>query len=242
MNTRMTSPTHETWQNITRILVCVVILKVVVEVVAGYRSYFPPDFTTEFLYGRGEYFWNGYHVAFYVHVIAGPITLVLGLLLISRRLRTRFVRAHRRLGQFQVGLVMVLLVPSGLWMSFFAGPGLVTQIAFATLAVCTGICAAQGWRSARRNRYSDHARWMIRCFTLLVSAVVLRLIGGAFEVAQVDSVWTYSFAAWASWCAPLLCLEFAFLVRARKLTAEGTAVTERDWAVNRDHHPLRRLQ
>ena len=44
-------------------------------------------FAAVFLLGRESYFWNGYHVAFYIHILSGPLTLVLGALLVIERWR-----------------------------------------------------------------------------------------------------------------------------------------------------------
>ena len=55
--------------------VCVLILKVTVVVMTNYRDYVPPNFESDFLLDREAYFWNGYHWAFYSHIVAGPCTV-----------------------------------------------------------------------------------------------------------------------------------------------------------------------
>src|SRR5438046_1092776 len=45
----------------------VLIIKVALSVVIGYRDYFPPDFDSDFLLWREVYFWGHYHWAFYTH-------------------------------------------------------------------------------------------------------------------------------------------------------------------------------
>jgi hypothetical protein len=80
---------------------------------------------------------------------------------------------------------------------------------FALLAVATGACAFFGWRAAVQRRFADHRQWMLRCYLLLCSAVVLRLIGGLASVTHIGGEWSYPLAAWASWLVPLAGFEMA---------------------------------
>lgn len=191
---------------VLQLLVALLILKVTFGIVVGYRDYFPPNFDSDFLLGREAYFGGGYRVAFYAHILAGPLTLLLGLLLVSDRLRMRFPRLHRSLGKGQGLLVLLALVPSGLWMAFYAGT-VVAATGFAALAVATGACVAIGWWAAVRRRFEAHRRWMWRTFLLLCSAVVLRLIGGLASVTGIGGEWSYPVAAWAIWLLPLAAYE-----------------------------------
>ncbi|MDZ4779776.1 MAG: DUF2306 domain-containing protein [Planctomycetia bacterium] len=189
------------------VLTAVLILKVTAAVVFEYRHYMPPNFQADFLLGREPYFWGGYHWAFYVHLVAGPLTLVLGTVLVSERFRQAFPAWHRRLGRVQVASVLLLLAPSGLWMAFYAATGAVAGAGLGALAIVTAICVALGWRYAVQRRFQTHRRWMMRTFILLCSAVVIRLIGGLATVAEIDAMWIYPASAWASWVVPLLVYE-----------------------------------
>lgn len=183
------------------------ICKVIVSVVIGYRDYFPPNFRADFLLGRGAYFWGPYSWAFYVHLVSGPATLLLGTMLISERFRRLAPRWHRRLGRAQVTGILLLLAPSGLWMARYAATGAVAGAGLAALAIATSASAVMGWRAAVRRRFDVHRRWMWRTYLLLCSAVVIRLIGGLATVCQFDALWLYPLAAWGSWLVPLLVFE-----------------------------------
>lgn len=187
--------------------VALLIFKVTVSVVVGYRDYFPPDFNSDFLLGRSAYFWGFYSWAFYGHLVAGPATLLLGTVLISERFRRWAPRWHRRLGRAQVAAILLLLVPSGLWMARYAATGAIAGAGLATLAITTAVCTALGWRAAVRREFNVHRRWMFRTYLLLCSAVVIRLIGGLADVCQFDALWLYPLSTWVSWLAPLLIYE-----------------------------------
>ena len=177
-------------------------LKVATAVVLGYRNYFPPNFNSDFLRGREDYFFGGFQWAFYAHIASGPVSLVLGLILMSERFRLRFPKWHRALGRIQVAAILLLVAPSGLWMASYAQAGAAAAVSFALLAISTGWCAACGWKAAMQRRFAMHRRWMRRCFLLLCSAIVLRLLGGLATVAGVRAAWFDPLASWACWIAP----------------------------------------
>ncbi|WP_442481992.1 DUF2306 domain-containing protein [Aeoliella sp. SH292] len=175
-----------------------------VTIVLAYRDYLPPNFDADFLLGRSGYFFGTYQWAFYAHIFSGPVTLIAGLFLLSDGLRSRYPQWHRWLGRMQVLLILAVLTPSGLWMAFYA-PSATAGAGFAMLSLATALCAAMGWRTAVARQFQLHRWWMLRCYALLCSAVVLRLIGGLSEIT--GAYWTYPVAAWVSWIVPLVGVE-----------------------------------
>lgn len=189
------------------IVAAILVVKVVASIVSRYPGYFPPDFTTDFLFGREAHFRGGYRWAFYTHILSGPVALMLGLFLVAEWPRRQFPAWHRWIGRLEVACVLGLVAPSGLWMARYAAAGPVAGLGLAALAVATAICAAMGWMEALRWRYSAHRRWMWRCFLLLASAVVLRMIGGLATVTGWSADWLDPVATWACWVVPLLAFE-----------------------------------
>jgi hypothetical protein len=179
------------------------ILRVTASVISNYHNYFPPNFASDFLRGREGHFWGSYQWAFYAHVISGPLSLIVGLILIAERSRNRFPRWHRYLGRVQAGCVLFLVAPSGLIMAYHAAAGPIAGAGLATLAVSTAVCVSLGAWSAMRLRFAEHQRWMWRCYLLLCSAVVIRLIGGLATVSGVTGSWVDPLAAWVCWVVPL---------------------------------------
>ncbi len=202
-------PRHPTLpERILTLLAGVLVLKVIASIVSNYHNYFPPNFASDFLRGRERYFFGIYQWAFYAHIISGPVSLVLGLILIGERFRMRFPKWHRYLGCLQVACILLLVAPSGIWMAYHARPGPIAAVGLATPAIATATCAAFGAWSAATRRFTDHRRWMWRCYLLLCSAVVLRLIGGLATITGVTGAWVDPLATWMSWLAPLAAFEF----------------------------------
>jgi hypothetical protein len=184
------------------------ILKVAASVISNYHNYLPPDFASDFLRGREGHFWGAYQWAFYTHILSGPVSLILGLILVGDVFRARFPAWHRRFGRLQVACVLLLVTPSGLWMAYYAAAGPIAAVGLAALAIATATCASLGARSAVTRRFADHRRWMWRCYLLLCSAVVLRLIGGLATVTGMDAPWVDPLATWMSWLVPLAAFEW----------------------------------
>ncbi len=202
---------------IVALIAALLVVKITLSVVLGYRDYFPPNFRADFLAGRRGYFFGPYQWAFYAHIATGPVALLLGLLLVSERFRRRWPEWHRSLGKTQIGLVTLAVAPSGMWLAWYAQTGRVAGLGFFLLALASGGCALLGWRSAVRRRFADHQRWMWRCFLLLCSAVVLRLVGGFATVTGIGAEWMYPLAAWVSWLGPLGAFEMVEAARRRRL-------------------------
>jgi uncharacterized membrane protein YozB (DUF420 family) len=200
---------------LVRLLAILLVCHTTLVVVLTLRDYFPPNFRSTFLLGREGHFFGPYRWAFTAHVLSGPFCLLSGLVLLSEGVRRRWPALHRGLGKAHVVAVIALLTPSGLWMAPYAMEGVVPAAGFATLAVATGASAATGWRMAAVRRFREHQRWMQRTFALLVSAVVLRVIGGASEVWGLEG--TYPWAAWLSWLVPLMALELLRVPRVRSV-------------------------
>jgi uncharacterized membrane protein len=210
-------------ERILALLAGVLILEVTTRVVSNYHNYFPPNFASDFLRGREYHFPGVYQWAFYTHIISGPVSLILGLILIAERSRSRFPKSHRYLGRLQVACVLLLVTPSGLWMAYYAAAGPIAAVGLAALAVATAICVFLGARAAVTRRFADHRRWMWRCYLLLCSAVVLRLIGGLATVTGVTAPWVDPLATWMSWLVPLTVFEF------RDWTRRKFGLFEFDW-------------
>ena len=201
---------------IMTITVWLLVIKTVLVTWISYADYFPPNFQANFLLGRQSTFHGPYAVAFYVHILSGPVALLAGLFLMNSSWRKRFPQAHRIVGRWQLVCVLMLVVPSGMWMARFTNSGWLTDAAFMTLAVGTSWCAFCGWRTAINRQFRQHQIWMTRTFALLCSAVVLRIMGGLATLFAWQD--TYPFAAWLSWFMPLAACEWMLVRFHRKRT------------------------
>jgi uncharacterized membrane protein YozB (DUF420 family) len=198
-------------------IAAIIVFKVLLVVILNYVNYWPPNFQNDFLSGRERYFSGVYQLAFYTHIVSGPLTFLMAMLLVSDSLCVKFSTWHRIVGRWNVFLILFFLVPSGTLMAFYPRAGPVAGAGLLMLAALSGFCTVMGWRAAVRRKFLIHRRWMLRTFVLLSSAVVLRLMGGAATMLGVSVVWFDPLATWLSWCLPLLCLEIVESFRERIL-------------------------
>lgn len=137
---------------LAKLLTVLLVGKVLAGVVLNYRDYLPPNFGADFLLGRESYFWDGYHRAFYLHIFAGPLALLLGTVLIGDQFRRRFPKSHRHFGRMQAVCVLLFVAPSGLVMARNAANGPAAVVGFTMLALLTDLTVALGWRAAIQRR------------------------------------------------------------------------------------------
>lgn len=185
----------------------VLLLKVLFSIVWEYRFYYPANFDSAFLGGRRYTFVGTYRAAFYVHIVSGPLAILAGAFLIATSNFPRLRISHRYVGRLQGVLVIGVLAPSGLVMAVNAYAGPVAAWGFALLSLGTALACVQAIRYAVMMRMELHRRWAIRCFILLCSPLLLRLMSGAVIVLGVESDLTYRLNAWMSWLVPLAIYE-----------------------------------
>ena len=189
-------------------LIVILFARVLILIVAEYHSYFPADFDSAFLTGRREFFDGIYSVAFYAHIISGPLTLVMVFFLLISGASGRWMRVHRQTGLVMVWLVVLVMAPSGLVMATHAYTGAIAGWGFALLSLVTSFSALATKRHALAGNSSCHRVWATRLFICMCSPLLLRLISGVVIVLQQESELTYRLSAWCSWIFPLAFYEF----------------------------------
>ncbi|WP_127791786.1 DUF2306 domain-containing protein [Agromyces sp. LHK192] len=144
--------------------------------------------------------------AFYTHVVAGGLALVLGPFQFWRGLRDRRPAVHRWIGRTYLASVGVGGV-AGIVIAPSSEAGLVGMFGFGALGV---LWLLSGWRAYAAIRHRDvanHQAWMIRNFALTYSAVMLRVwlplllvVQSPFGPFDYDAAFANAYAA-----VPFLC-------------------------------------
>ncbi|MGY1662871.1 DUF2306 domain-containing protein [Geodermatophilus sp. SYSU D00705] len=154
-------------------------------------------------------------LAFYLHVGAGGLALLLSPLQFAARLRRRAPRVHRAVGRVTVTAIAVA-GPAGFVLAPLSLAGPVGTAGFGLLALLWLACAATAFRAIRRGDVAAHRRWMVRTFALTYAAVTLRLwlavlIAGQTALAGVDAAVAfhraYLLVPFLSWVPNLLVAE-----------------------------------
>ena len=144
-----------------------------------------------------------------VHVLSGMLALVIGPFQFVARLRRRFLRIHRFLGATYIASCTGLGL-SGLVLATTSYPGWVTSLGFGLLGLSMLFTTWTALRMVLAHRIVDHRRWMIRSFSLIFAAVMLRIMTPLYGVLSSAGLVSFSFAtaytwiAWLCWLPNLL--------------------------------------
>ncbi|HEY6139322.1 MAG TPA: DUF2306 domain-containing protein [Thermoanaerobaculia bacterium] len=176
---------------------------------------FPPDLAASFLARP----WG-----IYPHALFGAVALALGSVQFWRGFPYSHPAFHRTLGKIYV-VAALGTGTAGLYMSFFAFGGAVTQLGFGLLAVSVLGTTMIAYRRIRRRDVARHREWMLRSYALIFAAVTLRielpiLIGILHGFAPA-----YSVVAWLCWLPNLVLAEL--YVTATRSTAGSTSRSAR---------------
>jgi len=197
----------ETLKAVALWLLGVLFFRVIGSILLEYRNYIPANFESNFLANKAAIFYGTYRIAFYAHIISGPPSLLIAAFLMFSGRRKGLGDWHRWLGKALAFLVLLVMLPSGLVMATEAFTGPIAGWGFAALTATTACCVIMAAWHASQRRFTIHQRWATRSFILLCSPLLLRLFAGATVVLDVESDWTYRFAAWGSWLIPLAIFE-----------------------------------
>jgi len=144
-----------------------------------------------------------WRACFYGHVLGGMLCLASAPFLFWDRLRVRFHAIHRGLGRLYGIVVLGCAGPAGLFLALHAKGGIAGRTAFLALGLLWWGATARGVRSILQKRPADHRRWMIRSYSLALSAA-------SFRVFQVALFWSgmadepnYIVSLWLSLAASL---------------------------------------
>ena len=205
----MITPTRaNTLHRLIKFIVAAVILWVGWLILTPFPHYLPPDLNRGFLRNKATFFYSsGYFVGFYAHILTAPLGLLLGTIQMSGTLRRKLPRLHRSLGRTYVWLVLIGVAPGGLIMATRAYGGLSSVICFGLISVLTWIATLIAWRRARVMQFRLHGQWMCRSYTLMCSAILLRLISFPLTRFELDHTFAYQLSAWLSWVPAMIVLE-----------------------------------
>ena len=161
-------------------------------------------------------------LALRVHVVAAALCLPGCLLLSLGVVIRRTPRLHRWLGRVVGAVVLVALVPSGLYLSWFAKGGPASSAGFMLSGAIVAGAMAQGVRAARSRRFNDHRRWMLHVLAQLSVAVTSRAMLFAFDAAAVDEQLAYLVSLWVPVVGSFGAIELLTRVSTRGFTVKRT--------------------
>jgi uncharacterized membrane protein len=160
--------------------------------------------------------------ALQVHVVAAAFCLPACLLLSLAFVLRRAPRFHRWIGRATGIVTLCALVPSGLYLAWFAKGGAASTAGFMLSGIIVAVAMVQGVRAARARRFVEHRRFVLHVLAQLSVAVTSRAMLFAFDAAAVDEQLAYLISLWVPVIASFGLVE---LLSTRTRTAPSTRRT-----------------
>src|SRR5258708_569552 len=148
-----------------------------------------------------------WHTLFYIHITFGGIALLTGWTQFSKRLRIKYLNAHRLVGKAYV-IAILLSSCAALYIAFFASGGIICVLGFGSLATIWLISVVKAYTSIRRFDIIQHENWMIRNYALTFAAVTLRIWLPMMQfLIHLDFNTAYRIVSWLCWIPNLIIAE-----------------------------------
>jgi hypothetical protein len=134
--------------------------------------------------------------ALYVHVPTALFSLPACLILLLRPVRLRFPRFHRWLGRVTGAVILLAMVPSGMYLALFARGEWISTLGFWLTGAITFVAMVKSIQAARARDLRRHRRFSAHVVAQLSVAVISRVLLVVADGAEVDGTWVYVAALW----------------------------------------------
>lgn len=206
-------------KTVIRWLLGILVFLLVVSLSLNALSYFNFNVTYGFLRLKQAAIATGWYLpAYYAHVLAAGLILVLGLFQLRTTISLRWRKLHRLLGQCYAYGILFFAAPGGLVMSFFINRGPWVLTSFLIQSACWFLFTALAVRAVKKRNIEEHARWMWRSYALTFAAVTLRLYVFLFTNSyDMSAPEAYGIIAWLSWTINLVAVEIYLSLRSSSM-------------------------
>lgn len=176
---------------------------------------FSRDFS--FIEERGLLFQsNLYSASFYVHIFAGAVCITTALIQFSRYILKKARPIHRWSGKLYVFVVLFLGAPTGLYMSFFAKGSIWERLLFMFMAATWFITTLYGLSTIRKKNVLAHTIWMMRSYSMAMTAVTFRIYHIVFYLMDWDHLENYELSLWISVFGNMLFAEWLIYRKSKR--------------------------
>lgn len=151
---------------------------------------------------------NLWNIAFYGHITMGGLSLLIGWLQFSNKLRIKKTELHRMLGKIYVISVLISGV-CGLYIALNATGGIISILGFFILGLIWITTTLIGFRSIKKRNIRLQENFMIFSYAACFAAVTLRVWLPLLTTAIGEFITAYRIVAWLCWFPNLI---VAFLI------------------------------
>ena len=149
-----------------------------------------------------------YKYSFYIHIFAGMFCITAALTQFSSYLLKKRKKIHIWMGKIYVMVVLILGAPTGLYMSFFAKGSFWERILFMFMALFWFFSTMKGLQTIQQKNVLAHKNWMIRSYSMAMTAVTFRVYHILFYYYGVNHLHNYEISLWISVMGNMLVAEY----------------------------------
>jgi hypothetical protein len=150
-------------------------------------------------------------ISLYVHVGAGVPVLLIPVVSFLGKMFGVGLRVHRLIGLWYCRIGMFLVLPTGVYLAFYAKGGIGTQIGFLVQAILFGIFTWLGWQAANQGDFVKHRIWMTRGFAIMAAVLTFRVYHLVFFYLKVPYQDNYALSQWLSLVGNYFLAELAII-------------------------------
>lgn len=156
-----------------------------------------------------------YSTSFYVHIFAGMFCIMAALIQFSTYILKKRRPIHVWSGRIYVFVVLILGAPTGLYMSFFAKGSYLERLLFMFMAVYWFYTTARGLQTILQKKVLAHKMWMIRSYSMAMTAVTFRIYHIVFFYLDLDHLHNYEISLWISVLGNMLFAEWCIFRKSK---------------------------
>lgn len=156
-----------------------------------------------------------YKMSFYIHILAGMFCILAALTQFSSHILKKRKAIHIWMGKIYAVVVLVLGAPTGLYMSFFAKGSYWERLLFVFMAMYWFYSTMKGLQTIRQKNVLAHKNWMIRSYSMALTAVSFRIYHILFYYSGMDHLHNYEISLWISVLGNMLVAEGFIFSRSR---------------------------
>jgi Predicted membrane protein (DUF2306) len=150
-----------------------------------------------------------WRTCFYIHIAAGAFCILTALTQFSSWILKKRKKIHVVAGKIYVFVVLLIGAPTGFYMTFFAEGGFAERACFMCMALFWFYSTYRGFVTAARDKnFIAHKFWMIRSYSMALTAVTFRIYHLFFFYTDMSHLTNYSLALWISVCGNALVAEW----------------------------------
>ena len=164
-----------------------------------------------------------YKGSFYVHIFAGMFCIGAALLQFSSFILKKRKAVHIWSGRIYVAVVLLLGAPTGLYMSFFAKGTGAERGLFVFMAIAWFYFTLKGLTTILNKNVLAHKVWMIRSYTMALTAVTFRVYYLILYLLDVELTKNYEVSLWISVVGNLLAAELLIFFKTKHYLKTFTA-------------------